>query len=163
MTTTAVKFSMSIAPVLFERISMEAMRLNRSPSEHIVRIILEYLAKSGEQLDPRLEHERLLWELVDEAERTALGIEANHGFSPDITLHTIQACTKNPDWAAKYREFVGDDIFKSGLPEKGRINRELGFRIKAALGAETMKDSTGKVVTVKVLGEIIQSYSRLRK
>jgi hypothetical protein len=66
---------------------------------------------------------------------------------------------KDPEWVSGYREFVQDDIYKNGNPHKGVINREIGFRIRAGIGGETVKGPDGKNVTAKVLGEIIQSYT----
>lgn len=63
------------------------------------------------------------------------------------------------EWAAKYRFYVQDDIFKNGNPRKGPINREIGFRIRQAVGADVEKDSNGKPMMKKVLGQVIQSYT----
>ena len=54
---------------------------------------------------------------------------------------------------------MGDDIYKNGNPLKGGINREIGYRVRAAIGGEVMKDNDGKPVLAKVLGEVIQSYT----
>ena len=53
------------------------------------------------------------------------------------------------------------NIYRTGIAEKGPINREIGFRVKEALGAQVKKDANGEAVTAKVLGEIIQSYTPL--
>ncbi len=82
-------------------------------------------------------------------------------FSRAITVETFQDCAKDPVWAADYRTYVKDDIFKHGNPLKG-INREIGFRIRAAIGGHVETGADGKPVLEKVLGEVIQSYTPMR-
>jgi hypothetical protein len=80
-------------------------------------------------------------------------------FASSITADTFHACAAEPAWAADYRAYVGDDIYKNGNPLKGGINREIGFRVRQAIGGEVMKDDAGRPVVAKVLGEVIQSYT----
>jgi hypothetical protein len=80
-------------------------------------------------------------------------------FSPSLTAETFKACADDEEWAAKYRFFVQDDIYKNGNPRKGPINREIGYRIRQAVGADVQKDENGKPVLKKVLGSVIQSYT----
>ena len=68
---------------------------------------------------------------------------------------------KDEWWVTGYQNYIGADIYRTGVAEKGPINREIGFRVKEALGAQVRKDEKGKAVTAKVLGEIIQSYTPL--
>ena len=63
------------------------------------------------------------------------------------------------NWTEGYRAYVQDDIYQNGNPEKGPINREIGFRICAGIGGVVEKGDDGRSKTTKVLGEIIQSYT----
>jgi hypothetical protein len=102
-----------------------------------------------------------MFAVVDEAVAAAQAICQAGGFDEAITLRAIQACCKNPAWLAKYGAIVGpDNIWKTGVPAKGNINREIGFRIRAGIGGVTVKLADGKTnATKRVTGEIIQSYT----
>ncbi len=80
-------------------------------------------------------------------------------FSSSLTADIFEVCAKDEEWAERYRFYVQDDIYKSGNPRKGPINREIGYRIRAAIGAEVEKDAKGATAMKKVTGLIIQSYT----
>ena len=84
-------------------------------------------------------------------------------FGPKIILHAIQACSEDPGWRAAYSRFVGGDIYQAGNELKQQINREFGRSVKAATQAHVQKDKSGRPVRETVEGEIIQSYTLLKK
>ena len=110
---------------------------------------------------------KLFWALVDRAVQAAQDICRANRFKSSITLDAIRDCMKDPAkldgqpyrWTDGYRAYVKDDIYKNGNPEKGPINHEIGFRIRAGIGGVVEKGDDGKSKTTKVLGEIIQSYT----
>ena len=74
----------------------------------------------------------------------------------------IQLKGQPHNWAEAYRAYVKDDIYKNGNPEKGPINREIGFRVRAGIGGFVEKGEDKKPKQTKVLGEIIQSYTPMK-
>ncbi|NUB45201.1 hypothetical protein GEU84_012445 [Fertoebacter nigrum] len=127
-------------------------------NDHIQKILTRHVIKTGSIDKADAARIVLLFSLVERAVQQARLICRNGGFSRDITLHAIMACLADVRWTADYRTYVQDDIYKNGNPLKGRINRDIGFRIREGIGA-VVETTDGKVVPVKVLGSIIQSYS----
>lgn len=129
------------------------------PTEIIQRATINSLIQSGYLDETEANRIRLFWRLVDQTVAAAQQICREGGFSSSITLDAIRRCMKDSTWLDGYKVYVKDDIFKNGNPEKGPINREIGFRIRAGIGGVVEKNADGKAKTVKVLGEIIQSYT----
>ncbi len=154
-----IRVTIPFSPAVHEGLRRGAERDHRELTEFIQRVLTEYLMEK--ELLEKVEEDRirLMWKLVDQAVATAQNICRDGGFTAAITLNAIQACMKDPKWVSCYREFVQDDIYKNGNPRKGIINREIGFRIRAGIGGETVKGPDGKNVSAKVLGEIIQTYT----
>jgi hypothetical protein len=125
------------------------------------RALVPYLMKQG--FLPQAEADRfdLFWRLVNHVVLKAKEIAHDYQFPETITLDAIHMAMKDEWWVTGYRTYIGADIYRTGVAEKGPINREIGFRVKEALGARVKKDANGKVMTTKVLGEIIQSYTPL--
>ncbi|MCY4607223.1 MAG: phospholipase D family protein [bacterium] len=84
-------------------------------------------------------------------------------FGPKIILHAIQACTRDPEWRAAYARFVGGDIYRTDNKLKEPINREFGRSVRAATRAHVQTDERGRTIRETVEGEIIQSYTLLKK
>lgn len=150
-----VPFTAAVNTALMRACATERME----PTEIIQRAIVNSLIQSGYLDETESNRIRLFWRLVDQTVAAAQQICREGGFSASITLDAIHRCMKDPAWLDGYKAYVKDDIFKSGNPEKGRINREIGFRIRAGIDGVVDKDADGKAKTVKVLGEIIQSYT----
>ena len=74
-------------------------------------------------------------------------------------MHAIQHCTRDPNWLQDYATCIEDDVYKHGNPLKGSINRAIGAQIRAGIGGTVKKDSNGKPMMKRVLGEVIQSYT----
>ena len=72
-------------------------------------------------------------------------------------------CKEDPEWLTAYSRFIGGDIYQQGNRQKQRINLEFGRRVKTGVGAEVQKDEHGRRVRENVEGEIIQSYTLLKK
>ncbi|WP_353646275.1 hypothetical protein [Mesorhizobium sp. WSM2239] len=141
------------------RLIAAAQAERKEPTEIIQRATINYLIDAGFVPEDEADRFKLFWWLVDQTVLAAQKICRDGGFASSITLDAIHACMKDPKWVEGYRTYVRNDIFKNGNPEKGPINREIGFRIRAGIGGVVEKTAEGKSATVKVLGEIIQSYT----
>jgi hypothetical protein len=127
----------------------------------IHRALVPYLRGRGFLAQAEAERFELFWRLVNHVVLKAKEIAHDGKFPETITLDAIHMAMKDEWWVTGYQTYIGADIYRTGIAEKGPINREIGFRVKEALGAQVKKDPNGKVVTAKVLGEIIQSYTPL--
>ena len=157
--TTAIRVTVPFAPAVYDGLKRGAEQDRRELTEYIQRAVIEHLMEKGLLEKAEEDRIRLMWKLVDQAVAAAQKICREGGFTAAITLNAIQACMKDPNWVSGYREFVQDDIYKNGNPRKGVINREIGFRIRAGIGGETVKGADGKNASAKVLGEIVQTYT----
>ena len=101
--------------------------------------------------------------LVAQVAKVARELCRTGNFVPAITLHAIRACKEDPEWLAAYTRFVGGDIYQTGNHLKQQINLEFGRSVKAAAQADVQKDKRGRRIRGKVEGEIIQSYTLLKK
>lgn len=155
------KISLFLERAMLSALHEDAAACGRDTTEHAERILVEYLI-NGHLIDPLAGYKkRVFWYLTECAVYEALELCRGGKRSRTITLDAIRVCTRDHVWASLYRFYVGDDIFKHGLPAKGEINREFGWKIKRAVGGEVEKDANGKPVNQKVLGEIIQSFTPL--
>ena len=164
---TQVKYTVPFTSVVNAAPLRAAAAERMEPTEIIQRATINSLIKEGfiEKVDA--DRIKLFWALVDRAVQAAQEICRANRFKSSITLDAIRDCMKDPaklagqpyNWIDGYRAYVRDDIYKNGNPEKGPINREIGFRIRAGIGGVVEKGDDGKPKTTKVLGEIIQSYT----
>lgn len=104
-------------------------------------------------------HQRLVAQVAEAAEELCRAGQ----FGPRIILHAIHACTEDPDWRAVYARFVGGDIYQTGNDLKRQINLDLGKSVRAAAQAQVQRDKRGRKIRDQVEGEIIQSYTLLKK
>lgn len=154
-----VKYTVPFTAAANHGLQKAAKAERLEPTEIIQRATIKYLIEVGYIDKNEADRFVLFWRLVDQTVATAQQICRNGGFSSSITLDSIRECMKDSAWLDGYREYVRDDIYKNGNPEKGPINREIGFRIRAGIDGITEKLPDGKAKTTKVLGEIIQSYT----
>lgn len=153
------KHTLTLPNSVFQALKIAAAQQGLEPYEVIQDLVVEHVIRAG-TLDPETQAqlEAYKWAVARAVEvakqRLREGAEIE-----TLTPDTFAACARDPEWAFNYRTYVQDDIYKNGNPRKGPINREIGFRIRAATGAEVMKDANGKVVLRKVLGNVIQSYT----
>jgi hypothetical protein len=156
---TPFKYTVPFTSAVNTGLMIAAKAERMEPTEIIQRATIRSLIKDGYINEQDAERIRLFWRLVDQTVVAAQKICRDGGFSSSITLDAIHLCMKDPEWLEGYKRYVRDDIFKSGNPEKGPINREIGWRIRAGIDGITEKGADGKAKTTKVLGEIIQSYT----
>jgi hypothetical protein len=160
--TLTGKISVPLPPAAERALQKAALETSREPSDIILRELVRWLIEHGFLTGQDADNSRMIFELVDDAVAAAQAICRAGGFDEAITLHAIQACCKQPAWLKKYAALVGgqENVYKSGVPAKGNVNRELGFRIRAGIGGVTVKLADGKTnATKRVTGEIIQSYT----
>ena len=153
------KFSQSLATPVYDALQHEARQLGREPNEHIQRVLTQHVIDKETIAHDDAERLQLIWRVVDRCVHTAKSICREGGFSEDITLHAIQHCTRDPNWLQDYAKCIEDDVYKHGNPLKGSINRTIGAQIRAGIGGMVKKDSNGKPMMKRVLGEVIQSYT----
>jgi hypothetical protein len=158
-----VPFTSAVNAALLRAAAAERME----PTEIIQRATINSLIKDGFIDKGEADRIKLFWALVDRAVQAAQDICRANRFKSSITLDAIHDCMKDPakldgqpyNWTDGYRAYIKDDIYKNGNPEKGPINREIGFRIRAGIGGSVEKGDDGRPKTTKVLGEIIQSFT----
>jgi hypothetical protein len=155
----SLKYTVPFTSAVNAALMRATMAERMEPTEIIQRATINSLIQNGYLDEPEASRIRLFWRLVDQAVAAAQKICRDGAFSSSITLDAIHICMKDSEWLEGYKLYVRDDIFKNGNPEKGPINREIGFRIRAGIGGVVEKGTDGKTKTVKVLGEIIQSYT----
>lgn len=156
-----MKLSIRLDRPVYDAIAKEAKAADRTITEVVQSVLAEHACDVG-SLDPKvIDDYRLMWGLIDEAVKKAHHIVQSQGLSSDITYKAIRACEADESWIKRYEKYVRDNPFKHGNPRKGTINKELGFRIVAGLGAFAAKKPDGKPVKVPVNGSIIQSYTAI--
>lgn len=161
-----VPFSAAVNAALLEA----AARDHMEPTEVIQRATISALTEKGFLKKADADQIRLFWALVDRTVEKAMERCLVGKFASSIALDAIQDCMADPvllqefpfPWLEGYRQHIGDDVFKHGNPKKGPINREIGYRIRAAIDGKVEKSVDGKPKMVKVLGEIIQSYTAMK-
>jgi hypothetical protein len=133
---------------------------NRDANAYVVQVLEDHAVSVGALAPEHGGEVAAFWSLVDRVCDSAKELCRQGAFVPEITLKAIQhRIESDPDWVADYRRHVGDDIYKTGNPRKGPINREIGSRVKKAIGATIREDEPGKPAKLKVLGSIVQSVT----
>ena len=153
------KVSQSLPTPVHDALQRKARQLGREPHEHIQRVLTQHVIDQQTIAADDAERLKLTWHVVDQCVETARQICRDGGFSEHITLDAIQHCTRDPRWLSDYAKCIEDDVYKHGNPLKGPINRALGAQIRAGIGGVVKKDSNGKPVMKRVLGEVIQGYT----
>ena len=159
--TNSTTLSVSV-PAAIYRAVQQAMASQACEASLIVQhALVLYLGNKGFLPEEEKRRFELFWKLVEHVVKKAREIAKDGIFPETVTLDAINAALKDDWWVTGYRDYIGTDIFRTGVPEKGPLNREIGFRVKEALGAQVRKDPGGKTANTKVLGSVIQSYTPL--
>ena len=153
------KFSQSVPTSVYNALERKARQLRREPHEYIQRVLIQHVIDQQTITADEAKRLQLVWHAVDQCVETARQICRDGRFSEHITLEAIQRCAGDPSWLEVYSKCIEDDVYKHGNPLKGRINRAIGAQIRAGIGGVVKKDSEGKPVMNRVLGEVIQSYT----
>lgn len=153
------KHTLTLPDGVYGALSASAKRLGLEPNELIQDLIVERVIADRTLDEATTKQIQAYKWLVSEAVKRAVQQCRDGAFSPSLTADVFEACAEDQEWAAQYRFYVQDDIYKNGNPRKGPINREIGYRIRAAVGAEVEKDDKGATVMKKVTGLVIQSYT----
>lgn len=139
-------------------LTLFAADLKMAPPEAASRIVTEFIAKrlTGE------ERERALAELdlLDQIEAIIDRAEAEDTWGEDVTSDVFEEVENNH--LPLYTRAVGGDPHGSHNSHKGRINKRVGARVKARLGAEVVMRN-GKRVKGQCSGRIILSWTKLRR
>jgi hypothetical protein len=155
---TQIKYTIPFISVVNAALLRAAAAERMEPTEIIQRATINSLIKDGFVEEADADRIKLFWALVDRAVQAAQDICLAGRFASSITLDAIHDCMQDPaklagqpyNWTDGYRAYVRDDIYKNGNPEKGPINREIGFRIRAGIGGEVEKSDDKKPKTTKV-------------
>lgn len=153
------KHTLTLPDGVYRALEASAKRLDLEPNELIQDLIVERVIADGTLDKATAEQIQAYKWLIATAVERAKERCRQGAFSPSLTADIFEVCAKDEEWAERYRFYVQDDIYKSGNPRKGPINREIGYRIRAAIGAEVEKDAKGATAMKKVTGLIIQSYT----
>ncbi|CAM5775542.1 hypothetical protein LMIY3S_05076 [Labrys miyagiensis] len=157
---TAIKTILSINDKVHAALSKEASKFGREPNEYMQSVLTEHVMR--QKLLAATDHKimQAYLDCVAFAVKVAMR-QAFEGkkINPAITQSVAHECAADKVFREKYELYVGGDMFRHGNPRKGTINREIGFRIRAAINGIVKKDANGKAATVKCNGEFIQSYT----
>ncbi len=153
-----IKLSMSLDATVAEALALEARDKGTEMTHLIQRVLGDHAADAGFMPEDQSARLRAFWWLVDTAKARAQEIVAASGPHADITARACAACEADPVWLERYEGYIGGPARAIGNPEKGPVNREIGFRIREVLDAEVLKKD-GKSVNQKVAGSIIQSFT----
>ena len=153
------KFSQSVPAPVHAGLEKKARELGQDSHEYIQRVLTQHVIDQHAIVDDVAKRLQLTWRVVDQCVEVARQICRDGHFSAHITLEAIQQCTRDLNWLEDYARCIEDDVYKHGNPLKGPINRAIGAQIRAAIGGMVKKDSNGKPVMKRVLGEIIQGYT----
>ena len=82
-------------------------------------------------------------------------------FDQSLTLRAIRVCKEDAGWLSEYTRYVGGDIYQHRNHLKQEINREIGRRVRAGVGATVVTDDNERRAREEVADEIIQSYTPL--
>ena len=153
------KHTLTLPNSVYQALKASAAKQGLEPYEVIQDLVIDHVIRAG-TLDKKIQaqieaYKRAVMRAVEVAKQRLRDGAAVETLTPDTFLE----CAQDPKWVADYRAYIQDDLYKNGNPRKGPINREIGYRIRAATGAEVMKDPNGKAVLRKVLGNVIQSYT----
>src|SRR4051794_40155452 len=120
------KYTVPFTAAANKGLLLAAEKERMEPIEIIQRATIKYLIAQDSINETDAARFKLLWEIVDQCVLAAQEICRAGGFKSSITLDAIRACMNHPVWLDRYKAYVEDDIFKSGNPRKGPINREIG-------------------------------------
>ena len=157
--SNTTKVSMTLRTSVYNALQEEAQKARMDFYDHMQRVLTEHVISTGSLPAEEAEMSRLFYSLVDRAVAAAKAICREGKFDEDITLRAIKRAKEDQTWTEDYAAYVQDDIYRTGNPRKGPINREIGFCIRAGIGGTVMKGPDGKSINKKVTGEIIQSYT----
>ena len=155
--TKTSKHTLTLFTTVYQALKRSAENQGLEPNELIQTLIIDHVIQAKTLDTVTQEHIMRGRRLISKAVEVAKKRCRDGQFADTITLDTFRACSADPKWIADYEAYVGDNPYKNGNPLKS-INREIGFGIRRAIGGQVVKES-GKPVTVKVLGEVIQSYT----
>jgi len=154
-----MKLTLLFPPAIAGALQIAAKTQRKEVTEIIHRATVDRLIEDGFITGADKDEHIMFWELVDEAVKVAVERVKQGHFNSAITLDTFRICVDRPAWRSKAEKYLGESVYRHGNEKKGRLNREIGFRIRAALNAVVDREPNGKTNTVKVTGEMIQSYS----
>lgn len=159
-----IKFSLSLPKSVYESLEAEAATKSRDEQDFMRWILIEHAIQSGFLNKKEQDILSLYRDICDRVANKAIELNDTEGFSPDVTLRAIRECQSDSQWLADYRRYIEDDNeFAEKNPRKASLNQNIGYRVKRALEAELDLGAKGKKIVVKVNGELIKSYSRLKK
>lgn len=153
------KHTLTLADGVYAAVLKSAELVLLDPMDFIRDLVVERVIADGTLDEATTKQVQAYRWLVAEAVASAKQVCKAGNFSPSLTADVFAGLSKRKDWADQYEFYIQDNMFKSGNPRKGPINREIGYRIRAAIGAVVEKDEAGATVMKKVTGNVIQSYT----
>lgn len=153
------KHNVTLLDSVYAAAKLSAEKRGLTANELIQNLLIDFTIEDGTLNKDAEARIKLGRSLVAQAVATAEELCRNGGPAQTITLDTFHACANDTKWAEGYATYIGDNIYKHGNPRKGSINREIGFRIRAAIDGVPEVGADGKPIVAKVTGEVIQSYT----
>lgn len=153
------KHTLTLADGVYGALQISAERANLEPNDLIRDLILDRVIADGTLDEKTTKQVQTYKWLVVEAVKLAKQMCSDGTVKPSLTADVFEALAQNKDWAEQYEFYVQDNMYKSGNPRKGPINREIGYRVRAAVGAAVEKDANGVTAIRKPTGLIIQTYT----
>lgn len=148
----------TLSPDIMAGLAVFAADLKMAPPEAASRIVTEFIA--GRLTGDERERAMAELELLDEVEAIIDRIEAEDTWGENVTSEVFEVIENKH--LALYTRAVGGDPRGSHNHHKARINKRIGARVKARLGAEVvMRD--GERAKGQCSGRIILSWTKLRR
>jgi hypothetical protein len=145
---------------LFAGLERRAIAYGVSRQEVVVDAVRAFLARELSARErAQAAGEAVVMKFVEE---TAKGLAVSGDWGEDaihVVFERVKA-SRLPDYSAA----IGGDPFAFGNPEKSRINRNVGKRIKAILGAVEVRDNAWRIQKGQPgRGSLVLSYTKLRR
>jgi hypothetical protein len=160
MERNAIKFSIRLAPQVYEALRREAQQQGREVGELTQRILTRH-AIDAQLLDQTtVDDHEARQRLIDRAVEVALRLKRDEGIARDIINKVFLAGMADEAWLGTYAAYAGGDPFQHNNPKKSSLNREIGMRIRRAIGGRVAMFN-GKAIKTLVRNSIIQMFTEM--
>jgi hypothetical protein len=156
----AIKVSLRLDSLIYAALQKEALAQGRDIGDYMQRVFTRHAIDNKLVDEASGQDYELRESLVDRAVEFAQMIKRAEGITRDITNKAVIACMTDEQWLANYAVYVRDDPFRHKNPRKA-INKEIGLRIRRAIGAKVARSSDGKPIKTPVSDSIIQSFTEM--
>lgn len=158
------QMTVRLEPAAAAALAIMARRAGQEAADYaagvLTRNVLDVIQETDQATATRLQAEM---EIKSRAIALAQKLSPESVFDPNVTLKVFQAIRIDPQLRTTYLRAVASETgAERGNPIKSRINRALGAAIRTAVKADP-EISAGNPVKVQISGELIFSYTRLKR